>query len=129
MKIKEPKHEKWTLLGLCLVIWMIDNFSSIYFINKYPQYFNEANPIGAFFFSMGWPGYIMNFILCVGIISFGLLVFPSIYTYIASWGRWTKEYRADRIRFYRIFFAGLMVGAEAIVILMNLRLMRSYGIF
>lgn len=145
MKIKNKylTGENGVLLLLGCFWWMIDNFTSIYFINKYPQYFIEANPIAAYFFAMSWPGYIMNFILCISIITFVILFFPVIYIkatdYLSGlisrllsrsgYSKANPEELLDKIRVYRILITGILIGLESFVILHNFSIMNSYGIF
>ena len=101
--------DKHILLLLVLGIWMIDFFSTVFFING-DYGMHEANTIPALFFSYGMAGYIIYFIFIVCFLSFIILKLPILLT--------KDEVRAECFRW---FISGSVIGMEILVLTLNLK--------
>jgi hypothetical protein len=137
VKIFKDKAERNELIILFVVafsFWFIDFFTTFLSLKFHSDYINEANPIAAYFFSLGPIGFVIDFFFVLALITFVLVLLPIIYSYLfckpldnliyrlkksKKKKKKKDKYYRDYVRFIRIFTAGMIVGQEAIVLIHN----------
>jgi len=132
-KNKKERNELIMLFILAFGIWFIDFFTTFLALKFHGDFINEANPIAAYFFSLGPIGFIIDLFFVLGLMIFVLLLFPIIYSYFickpldnfihrlqkSKKKKKDDKYYRDYVRFVRILTTGMIIGQEAIVLLHN----------
>lgn len=132
-KSKEERNELIVLFVVAFLFWFVDFFTTFLSLKFHSDFISEANPVAAYFFSFGPLGFVMDFLFVLAIMTFVLVLFPIIYSYVlcrpldnlihrlrkSKKKKKTDKYYRDSVRFVRILTTGMIIGQEAIVLIHN----------